>query len=515
MNVTNKKNEKKRVSPFAKYLALIILSIGGGTIYIVPYMTSTFRVTFENLGFDATSLGLLMTTYGIICLILYIPGGIFADKFKAKYLFSFSLTTTGIVCLLYMLSVSVGEFWMLVMVQMLFAVTTVLTFWSAFVKAIKTLGTDDEQAKLYGISEGFKGVSTLVASLAVTSIIAASMDKLEWALLFLAVLYMSIGISSFFLLPKEKEEGEFSWKKVKELFTKKKESTKEKKPDEIENAVNFHNIKKTFFNLDVWLIGLTILFWMIAYNIIWTYTTYWYTDGLSPAWNLDSNLTNTLSSVRIYGVAGFSAICVGLITSKWIGSPSKTLIGMGVCSVIVASFFFLVNMLGSDVSVAIPIALTFIIMIFIGGSRGVFWGTVAEVKIPTQLAGIAIGVISIIGFSVDIFLHPLLGTVIDANKDVSGIVSMGAFNIIWGLLVFSLIGGTIVPIVILYRKGKLTQNKNKDIFKEKNKSKVISKKSKSNENEIWQKKMNNDNKFSLNCIKRYSLQKNNYCLELI
>lgn len=68
-----------------KYLTLIALGLSGGVMYIYPYIRYVFQNPLnEALNINDTQAGLLLTIYGIVSLLLYIPGGILADKLRAK-----------------------------------------------------------------------------------------------------------------------------------------------------------------------------------------------------------------------------------------------------------------------------------------------------------------------------------------------------------------------------------------------------------------------------------------------
>ena len=89
-----KKNEKN----VKKYLALILMMFAMSTIYTLPYLRYSFFTALQDamgLSNDATKYGNLMSVYGIMNLLMYLPGGIIADKFDSKKLLVFSMVGTG------------------------------------------------------------------------------------------------------------------------------------------------------------------------------------------------------------------------------------------------------------------------------------------------------------------------------------------------------------------------------------------------------------------------------------
>ena len=68
-----------------KYITLIALGLSGGVMYVYPYIRYVFHNPLnEALNINDTQAGLLLTVYGLVSIILYIPGGILADKLRAK-----------------------------------------------------------------------------------------------------------------------------------------------------------------------------------------------------------------------------------------------------------------------------------------------------------------------------------------------------------------------------------------------------------------------------------------------
>ena len=92
----------------------------------------------------------------------------------------------------------------------LMGVTTILTYWSAFVKTVRSLGNDEEQGRMFGLAEGIRGVSGIIASFIVMGIIqvaATEVGGMKGTLIFYGVIYIAVGIITMILLPNPKEVG--------------------------------------------------------------------------------------------------------------------------------------------------------------------------------------------------------------------------------------------------------------------------------------------------------------------
>ena len=82
-------------SKLRKYLTIIALGLAGGSIYFLPYIKYVFYdAQISTMGITNTQSGLMLTMYTIGNMILYIPGGIIADKVSPKKALVISLLST-------------------------------------------------------------------------------------------------------------------------------------------------------------------------------------------------------------------------------------------------------------------------------------------------------------------------------------------------------------------------------------------------------------------------------------
>ncbi|MEG1505712.1 MAG: MFS transporter, partial [Lachnospiraceae bacterium] len=127
MTTTN--NQKGR-----KWLVLMLMILSMCTIYILPYLRyNLFTPLQEAMGLagETEKYGNLVSVYGIMNVLMYLPGGIIADLFDPKKLMVFSMISSGALGL-WMATWPGYE--MLLIIHILWGVTTVLTFWSSSVK---------------------------------------------------------------------------------------------------------------------------------------------------------------------------------------------------------------------------------------------------------------------------------------------------------------------------------------------------------------------------------------------
>jgi hypothetical protein len=72
------------------------------------------------------------------------------------------------------------------------------------------------------------------------------------------------------------------------------------------------------------------------------------------------------------------------------------------------------------ISVVILLAIVMIIGLMTYAVRGIFWATLDSCNIPIRIKGLAIGVISLIGYSPDIYLPLINGALLDRYPGKAG-----------------------------------------------------------------------------------------------
>ena len=149
---------------------LVILSIAGALIYALPYFRNYYYDTFlAAFKLTNTQMGTLGSAYGVCCLISYVFGGYCADRWKTKNLLMISLISTG---LLGFTLLTYPPYPVLLAIHAAWGITSILTFWSALVKAVRSLASENEQGKAFGFFEGGRGVTNIIQSMFVLAIFA-------------------------------------------------------------------------------------------------------------------------------------------------------------------------------------------------------------------------------------------------------------------------------------------------------------------------------------------------------
>ena len=149
-------------SKVRKYLTVITLGLAGGSIYFLPYVKYIFYdAQLAAMHMSNTQSGLLLTMYTVGNMILYIPGGIIADKVSPKKALIISLLSTSALAFLYAFTM---DFKIAMFIWMGLSFSTAFVFWSALMKAVRIIGTEEEQGFMYGLYYACNGITAALTN---------------------------------------------------------------------------------------------------------------------------------------------------------------------------------------------------------------------------------------------------------------------------------------------------------------------------------------------------------------
>ena len=407
-----------------RVLVIIALVIAGEMVFGLPFHTGRFfRPTLlEVFGFTNTQLGDLFAVYGITAMLTYFPGGALADHFSARKLISLSLAATGAGGL-YMVTIP-GAAQMAVLYGF-WGVTTIFLFWGALIRSTREWGGESSQGIAFGILESGRGFAAAVfAALAVfvfASImpddVAAATDE-ERRAGFRAVIYLYSLISVVAAI--------FVWLVIPE--------------PENEIVVVKRNPLKNMLKV----VGRPIL-WAQALIIVCAYCFYKGAEN----WSLYAVQVlgmNELDAAKLTATGAYvrpvAALAAGIIADHLDATRS---IGAGFVLLLITSLVLTVitpDMVGLPVIIANMFASLFGVFAL----RGIYFALLEETRTPRHMTGAAVGMVSVIGFTPEIFFSPIAGRILDATPGVGGHLNL------FKLLAAIALTGIIVVVWLLWLK---------------------------------------------------------------
>jgi MFS family permease len=184
-----------------RWVVMACLCLSGASIYLLPYSTEVYYKPLQTaLGVDNQAIGFLMSTLGFVNFLGYVPGGWLADRFSPRTLLAFSLCATGVIGLYF---ATFPPYWACILVYAGWSVTSILTFWSALIKATRDWGGEREQGRAFGILEGGRGVIRFaLSSLGVALLGAMAGEKagFQTVVVFYASLNIVLGVLVWLVL---------------------------------------------------------------------------------------------------------------------------------------------------------------------------------------------------------------------------------------------------------------------------------------------------------------------------
>ena len=142
-------------------------------------------------------------------------------------------------------------------------------------------------------------------------------------------------------------------------------------------------------------------------------------------------VVSVVGLIRTYGIGLVAGPAAGFFADK-LKSPCKSiLVFFAACIVVLAAFIFMPR----TPELVIPIAVLIVVLGFVTyGAFSIGSSPLTEAKVPMNIFGTASGLLSIIGFLPDTFVHTWFGGMIDAQ-------GAAAFDTIFmALCVFAVLG---------------------------------------------------------------------------
>lgn len=374
-----------------KWIIIAILATAAGIIFELPYMRYTFYDPLrEGLNLTHEQFGELMSFYGTLAFIFYLPGGWLADRMSHKYLLGFSLIGTGLGGFYLSTWPSFGG------AKMLFAfwgITSIFTFWATLLKATSMLGDKSEQGKIFALTEGGRGIITSIAALTATAMIAnmgGSPEKFVLVLYLYSILCILTGVAAVIFVPHNKIPLE-----------------------ERENGMNV--IK------DMIEVAKMPITWMLAVCIFSIYTVYttssYFTPFMTEVFGVSAATAALVATFKNHLFRPISGIVGTFLTTKTGSSIPSMKISVAVLTILIG------------ITLVLPVSAAFVMVISIVIGliglmtfvlRGLYFAPVGEVGTPKRLLGAAMGLISTIAFTSDMFNFKIVGRILDNNPGISG-----------------------------------------------------------------------------------------------
>ena len=405
----------KRSKHNVSYYQILLLILAGESVFILPFVLARiFRPTFLDV-FELTNLqlGSCFSIYGIVALISYVYGGTLADKFAPRKLISISLILTAFGGLL---MATFPSNLMLKIIYGYWGFTTVFLFWGAMIKGTRVWGGVMQQGKAFGLLEGGRGF--VAASIGAVGVFIFSIilpDNIEntslidrkeafrYVILFTSILAILVGGLVFLFM---EDQNRSSSKQNSDTYS-------------------ISNIQKVIKIESVWWLMLIVLAAYVGYKITDIFSLY-----ASEVMLFNEVEAAQVGTFQLY-LRPVICISIGLLADRTRGA---TWMINGFVIMLVGALLFASGLVKSGASL-------FFILSLITTTTGVYalrtlyFAVFQEGYIPLGLTGTAVGVISVVGYTPDIFIGPIMGYLLDESPGL-----YGHQQVFMVLSVFSILG---------------------------------------------------------------------------
>ncbi len=380
-----------------KWGTLLLLAAGAGIIFQLPYIRETFYPQIQSaMNLTNAQMGMLSSGYATMATLSYFIGGAIADRFSPRLMLTVSFIGTGLLGLWFSTFPSYNT---ARLIFVLMGITSIITYWSACIKATRALGNAQEQGRLFGFQEGLRGIINAIVVFAMTGAYAYFATTSEVlgasvAIKICAGVDILIGILNF-------------------IFIKDSNADTREKPQSVKDITT--GLFKCLAIPRVWLLVGIIFTAYSVYGLIGYVNTY-----AVNYYGMSETMGSALGGTR-YLLQGLGGILGGFLADK-LHSRIKV-VGGG--AILLAISFGLYIILPVNAGLVMAVVINFIMgLIFIYAVRSQYFAIHDDAGIPMELSGRVSGIASMIGYMPDLFMYTLVGSWMDKY-------GAGGFKMTW------------------------------------------------------------------------------------
>lgn len=403
---------------FKKWFTFVVLVIGGGTVFKLSSLKDAFYVPMQEfMGLSHTQIGAALSVYGLVQIIGNFASIYLADRFSKRIMISGSLVGIGLI------GVYISTFppyYGILLAWGLLSVFGEVLYWPVLLKAIRLLGDETEQGRLFGFLEAGRGVvDTIVAfsALGIFAMLGKGSGALRGAILFYSAAVIVTGIISYMLVEDDKviaKEGE----KVNK------------------NKLALDGVIQAVKMPEIWVVSLTIA---SIYSVYCGLT--YFIPFLKDIYGMPVTLVGAYGIINQYGLKMVGGPVGGMLVDKKFKSATKFLrVALVIATIAMVGFTVLPHET-MNVYAGMVCTLGFGAIIF--SMRAVFFAPVDEIKVPRHISGAAMSIACIFGYCPQMFAFTLYGSMLDKHPGLVG------YKMVFSTMAGFAVLGVVITTVLL------------------------------------------------------------------
>ena len=377
---------------------ILALIVSGEMIFSLPFHTARFfRPTMlEAFGFSNTQLGDIFAVYGVTAMLAYFAGGVIADRFPARNLMTVSLLATaagGVYMSTYPGVFQMGllyGFW---------GVTSILLFWAALISATREWGGKRSQGVAFGILDGGRGLVAAAFAVLAVAVLGSYMPA-DMALV--TNIERQQGFRSVILL----YSGATALTAILVWLVLPKSTVS---PDSDHHGP-LTGVSKVLRRPLVWAKAGIIICAYCGYKGLDNYSLY-----AVQVLHMDEVQAAGFTAYATY-LRPLGAVVAGFIADRFSAAKSIFVTFLVLCAAYTGVAASTLQFEGSGFIITNLLVSYFAVFAL----RGIYFALLEETRTPKYLTGTTVGLVSVIGYTPDVFFAPIAGRILDASPGAAG-----------------------------------------------------------------------------------------------
>lgn len=395
-----------------RWFVFCILTISGGIAFKLSSMKDIFYVPMQEfMGLSNTQIGGALSVYGIVQTIGLIFGIYVSDMFSQKYMIGGSLIGLGLVGVYLSTFPSYTGFLIAFGIMAIFAE---VTYWPILLKAIRLLGDEKTQGRMFGFLEMGRGVVDVIiasSALAIFRAMGENAHGLKAGILFLAFMTALAGVLCLIFVPHDKKNLEA--KNVNK------------------SQAAFSGMIQALKSVDIWAVALN---GFVVYCIYCGLT--YFIPFLNQIYMLPATAIGFYGIANQYGLKMIGGPVGGFLADKVYKSSAKHIrMGFLTCIIAMSIFMFVPHeTLGAKGLWYIGATATLLFGTIVFTMRSVFFAPMDEVKVPEEITGAAMSLASLVIYLPNAFAYVIYGSLLDKFPGIKGFRMVFGMMIVWAIL---------------------------------------------------------------------------------
>ena len=305
-----------------------------------------------------------------------------------------------------------------------------VTYWPVLLKAIRLLGDEKTQGRMFGFLEMGRGVVDVIiasSALAIFKAMGEGAAALRGGLLFLSAVTAAAGVLCLIFVPND-----------------------EKRVDETGKEVNkaqaaFGGMMQAIKSVDIWAVSLN----GFTVYCIYCGLTY-FIPFLNQIYFLPATAVGMYGIINQYGLKMVGGPIGGFMSDKVHKSSAKHIrAGFVVCIIAMALFLMVPHeSLGQGGNWIIGAACTLAFGAIVFTMRAVFFAPMDEVRVPKEITGAAMSLASLVIYLPNAFAYVMYGSFLDRYPGMAG------FRIVFSVMIGWAVIGVGVSTFLIHRIKK-------------------------------------------------------------